>query len=149
MTTQLPQPCLQSLFSIGPHCLLGSGLCCLCCKLPSSPPLHSAWAQRSRTPVCVLKGSGGILGPWLTTPLSFMLHRPLRPTFNPPLGLACGVASARMHLIPGSSPQSSPLGFPSPQWPCSVHRQPGPSGLPHSWGNDRRMGWIRAQSSGL
>ena len=104
MTTQLPQPCLPSLFSIGPHCLLGSRLCCLCCKLPSSPPLHSAWAQRSRTPVCVPKGSGGILGPWLTTPLSFRLCRPLRPAFPLPCLQASHVVSPQQGCISSQAP---------------------------------------------
>ena len=104
MTTQLPQPCLPSLFSIGPHCLLGSRLCCLCCKLPSSPPLHSAWAQRSRTPVCVPKGSGDILGPWLTTPLSFRLCRPLRPAFPLPCLQASHVVSPQQGCISSQAP---------------------------------------------
>ena len=93
MTTQLPQPCLRSLFSIGltvswaPRSAVSASSflpLCLCI---------AAWAQRSRTPACVLKGSEGILGPWLTTLLSFRLHRPHQRAFLLPRLQASCVSS--------------------------------------------------------
>ena len=64
----------------------------------------AAWARRSRTLVCVLKGSGGILGPWPSTLLSFRLHRPLRPAFSSPCLQASCVVWPQQGCISSQAP---------------------------------------------